>query len=123
MSLKLVRKKKPKKATGRTKKTEVEKFADAIAVQLRIAGGETVSKGRGVAKSWMVNGDAFGQKDKVLVPMIGRLPLHSKSGYTVNMSQAKPPTNELRELLAIVKEGKLSNKIYSVIRAQKKKSK
>ncbi len=46
MALKLVRKKKVKPATtGRRKKSEIEKFKDAIDVQLRLASSEKVKKG------------------------------------------------------------------------------
>ncbi len=54
MALKLVRKKKAKPvASGRKRKSAIEKFKDAIEVQLRLASGEKVKKGRGIAKSWM----------------------------------------------------------------------
>ncbi len=61
MALKLVRKKKVKPvAAGRRKKSEVEKFKDAIAVQLRLASSEKVKKGKGIAKSWMQDGKKYG---------------------------------------------------------------
>ena len=57
MVLKLVRKKKVKPAAaGRRKKSEIEKFKDAIDVQLRLVSGEKVKKGKGFAKSWMKDG-------------------------------------------------------------------
>ena len=111
MALKLVRKKKVKPAsTGRKKKTDSEKFVDAIDVQLRLAKGEKVTKGRGVAKSWMEDGSAFG-KAKVLVPRVGAKPLMGKSAYAVDMKQPKPPTKELTELRALAAAGKMTAKI------------
>ncbi len=61
MAVKLVRKKKAKSvASGRKKKSAIEKFKGAIEVQLRLASGEKVKKGRGIAKSWMVDGKEYG---------------------------------------------------------------
>ncbi len=61
MALKLVRKKKAKSASaGRKKKSEIERFNDAIGVQLRLASGENVKKGKGFAKSWMEDGEKYG---------------------------------------------------------------
>ena len=119
MALKLVRKKKAKPvASGRQKKSEIEKFKDAIDVQLRLASGEKVKKGRGIAKSWMVDGKEYGV-DKVLVPRIGNRPLYGKSAITVDMKQKKPPTKELKELRGLVADGKLTKQIY---RLRKKKA-
>ncbi len=101
MALKLVRKKKAKLASGRQKKSEIEKFKDAIDVQLRLASGEKVEKGRGIAKSWMV-----------LVPRVGNRRLYGKSAITVDMKQKKPPTNELEELRKLVADRKLIKQIY-----------
>ena len=62
MALKLVRRKKAKPAASgrRSKKSEIEKFKDAIDVQLRLAAGEQVKKGKGYAKSWMEDGESYG---------------------------------------------------------------
>ncbi len=61
MALKLVRKKKVKPAAaGRRKKSEIEKFRDAIDIQLRLASGEKVKRGKGFAKSWMKDGKEYG---------------------------------------------------------------
>ena len=112
MALKLVRKKKAKPvASGRQKKSEIEKFKDAIDVQLRLASGEKVEKGRGIAKSWMGDGKEYGV-DKVLVPRVGNRPLYGRSAITVDMKQKKPPTNELEELRKLVADRKLIKQIY-----------
>ena len=121
MSLKLVRRKKAKGTAGRKKKSETEKFADAIDVQIRIADGETVKQGRGTAKSWMEDGSAFGV-DKILNAKVGKTPLHSKSAYVVDMKQKKPPLKELKELKEAVLAGKLTNRVNAILREQKKKS-
>ena len=56
MGLKLVRKKKAKPAApGRRKSSEIKKFLDAVDVQLRLASGDKVKKGKGFANSWMVD--------------------------------------------------------------------
>ncbi len=95
MALKLVRKKKAKSASaGRKKKSEIEKFKNAIDVQLRLASGEKVKKGRGFAKSWMEDGKEYGV-EKVLAPRVGKRALYSKSALVVDMKQKKPPTKEL----------------------------
>ncbi len=61
MALKLVRKKKAKSASDvRKKKSEIDKFKDAIDVQLRLASGEKVKKGKGFAKGWMGDGKKYG---------------------------------------------------------------
>ncbi len=120
MALKLVRKKKVKPAAaGRRKKSEIEKFKDAIDVQLRLASGEKVKKGRGFAKSWMKDGKEYGV-EKVLVPRVGNRPLYPKSVLVVDMKQKKPPTKELKELRGLAAEGKLSSRIHMALRKQKK---
>ncbi len=114
MALKLVRKKKMKPvASGRKKKGAIEKFKDAIDVQLRLASGEKVKKGRGIAKSWMVDGKRYGV-EKVLVPRVGNRPLYGRSAITVDMKQKKPPTKELKELRGVVADGKLNKQIYKL---------
>jgi hypothetical protein len=119
MALKLVRKKKAKPiASGRKKKSAIEKFKDAVEVQLRLASGEKVKKGRGIAKSWMVDGKEYGVEN-VLVPRVGNRPLYGKSAITVDMKQKKPPTKELKELRGLVADGKLDKQIY---RLRKKKA-
>ena len=120
MALKRVRKKKAKSASaGRRKKSQIEKFKDAIDVQLRLASGEKVKKGRGFAKSWMRDGKEYGL-EKVLVPRVGNRPLYPKSVLVVDMKQQKPPTKELKELRGLVAGGKLTNQIYTALRKQKK---
>ena len=120
MALKLVRKKKAKAAAaGRRRKSEIEKFADAVDVQLRLAFGEKVKKGKGFAKSWMEDGKEYGV-EKVLVPRVGNRPLYSRSALVVDMKQKKPPTKELKELRGLAADGKLSNRIYMALRKQKK---
>ena len=119
MALKLVRKKKAKPvASGRKKKSAIEKFKDAIDVQLRLASGEKVEKGRGIVKNWMVDGKEYGV-EKVLVPRVRYRPLYGKSAITVDMKQKKPPTKELKELRGLVADGKLTKQIY---RLRKKKA-
>ena len=120
MALKLVRKKKAKPAAaGRRKKSEVEKFKDAIDVQLRLASGEKVKKGKGFAKSWMEDGEEYGV-EKVLVPQVGNLSLYPKSALVVDMKQKQPPTKELKEMRGLAADGKLSKRIYMTLQKQKK---
>jgi len=118
--LKLVRKKNIKPAAaGRRKKSVVAKFRDAIDVQLRLASGEKVKKGRGISKSWMEDGKEYGV-EKVLVPRVGNRPLYPKSALVVDMKQKKPPTKELKELHGLAADGKLSNRIHTALRKRKK---
>ncbi len=120
MALKLVRRKKAKPAAaGRRKKSEIEKFKEAVDVQLRVASGEKVKKGKGFAKSWLEDGKAYGVEG-VLVPRVGNRPLYPKSALVVNFKQKKPPTAELKELRQLAEDGKLSNRIYMALRKQKK---
>ncbi len=120
MALKLVRKKKVKPAAaGRRKKSEIEKFKNAIDVQLRLASGEKVKKGRGFAKSWMEDGKEYAV-EKVLAPRVGTRLLYPKSALVVDMKQKKPPTKELKELGGLVADGKLTHRIYLALRKQKK---
>ena len=119
MALKLVRKKKAKLAAASRKKSEIEKFKDAIDIRLRMASGEQVKKGRGLAKSWMTDGDKYGV-EKVLTPRVGTRSLYPKSAIVVNMKQKNPPTNELKELRGMVVAGKLTNRIYKSVAAKKK---
>ncbi len=119
MALKLVRKKTTTAAaTGRRKKGEIEKFKDAIEIQLRLASGENVKKGKGIAKSWMEDGKEYGVA-KVLNPRIGNVPLYNRSAIAVDMKQKKPPTTELKELLARTVGGKLAGPIYKAARKKK----
>ncbi len=119
MGLKLVRKKvTTADATGRREKGEMEKFKDAIEVQLRLASGEEVKKGKGIAKSWMVDGKEYGVA-KVLNPRVGNVPLYGRSAIVVDMKKKKPPTNELKELLARAADGKLVGPIYKAARKRK----
>ncbi len=120
MALRLVRKKKVKPAAvGRRKKSEIEKFKDAIDVHLRLASGEKVRKGRGFAKSWMEDGKGYGV-EKVLVPRVGNRPLYPKSALVVDMKQPKPPTKELKEVRGLAADGKLSDRVYVALRRRKK---
>ncbi len=120
MALKLVRRKKAKPAAaGRRKKSEIEKFTAAIDVQLRVASGEKVKKGKGFAKSWLEDGKKFGVEG-VLVPQVGNRPLYPKSALVVDMKQKRPPINELKELRQLAMDGKLSNSIYMALRKRKK---
>ena len=120
MALKLVRKKKAKSASaGRKKKSEIEKFKDAIDVQLRLASGKKVKKGKGFAKSWMEDGEEYGVK-KILAPRVGTRLLYPKSAIAVDMKQKNPPTKELKELRRLVADGKLAQRIYLALRKQKK---
>ena len=120
MGLKLVRKKTAKPAAaGRRKKSEIEKFKDAIDVQLRVAAGENVKKGKGFAKSWTENGKEYGV-EKVLAPRVGNRLLYPKSAVVVDMKQKNPPTKELKELRKLAEDGKLANRIYMALRKRKK---
>ncbi len=118
MALKLVRKKTAMPVSSRKKKSAIEKFKDAIEVQLHLASGEKVKKGRGIAKSWMVDGKEYGV-EKVLVPRVGNRPLYGKSAITVDMKQKNPPTKELKELRKLVAAGKLHKQIYTSLRKRK----
>ena len=120
MALKLVRKKKAKPAAGdRRRKSEIRKFMNAVDVQLRVASGEKVKKGRGFAKSWLEDGKEYGVEG-VLVPRVGNRPLYPKSALVVDMKQKKPPTKELKELRQLAADGKLSSQIYVALRRRKK---
>ena len=120
MALKLIRKKKAKPAAlGRRKKGEIEKFMAAVDVQLRVASGKKVKKGKGFAKGWLEDGKQFGVEG-VLVPRVGNRPLYPKSALVVDMKQKKPPTNELKDLRQLAEAGKLSNQIYKALRKPKK---
>jgi hypothetical protein len=120
MALKLVRKKKVKPAAaGRRARSEIQKFTAAVGVQLRLASGEKVKKGRGLAKSWMVDGAEYGV-EMVLMPRVGNRPIYPKSALVVDMKQKTPPTKELKELGGLAADGKLSNRIYATLRKQKK---
>ncbi len=120
MALKLVRKKKVKPAAaGRKTRSEIDKFKNAVDVQLRLASGEKVKKGKGFAKSWMADGNEYGV-EMVLVPRVGNRSLYPKSALVVDMKQKMPPTNELQELAELAADGKLSNRIYATLRKQKK---
>ncbi len=120
MTLKLVRKKKVKPAAaGRRKKSEIEKFKDAIDVQLRLVSGEKVKKGKGFAKSWLEDGKKYGV-EKVLVPRVGTRPLYPKSALVVDMTQKKPPAKELKDLRGLAAAGKLSNRINLALRKKRK---
>ncbi len=119
MGLKLVRKKTiTAAAPGRRKKGAIGKFKDAIEVQLRLASGEEVKKGKGIAKSWMEDGQEY-RVAKVLIPRVGNVPLYNKSAIEVGMKQKKPPTNELKELLARAADGKLAGPIFKAARKRK----
>ena len=120
MALKLVRKKKAKSAApGRRRKSEIEKFKEAVDVQLRLASGEKVKKGKGLAKNWLGDGKDYGV-EKVLAPRVGNRPLYPKSALVVDMKQKNPPTKELKELLRSIADGKLTNRIYMALRKQSK---
>jgi len=122
MALKLVRmKKKLSASTKSRKKTEVEKFSDAIDVQLRLAAGETVKQGRGAAKSWVSDGATYGEKF-VLLPKIGNTRLWPKAAMPLNSDSQKDVTAVLSSLKAEVADGKMNNRIYAVIRSQNKKT-
>ena len=116
MALKLVRKKKATSVSR--KKSEITKFLDAIDVQLRLAAGEKVKKGRGRAKSWMQSGAEYGV-DKVLIPKVRNRPLYVSAAIVVG-KQKNPPTNELRELKRLAAAGKLTKKIYAATAKPKK---
>ena len=122
MALKLVRiKKKPAVSKASKQKSGVEKFSDAIDVQLRIAAGETVKQGRGTVKSWVTEGSAYSEKF-VLLPKIGKSLLWPKAALPLKSDTTKDVTAALNSLKTEVDSGKLSNRIYAVIRSQKKKA-
>jgi hypothetical protein len=122
MALKLVRKKKAKAgAAGGRKKSAVDKFIDAVDVQLRLAEGEKVKKGRGVAKSWLEDGAEY-EVELVLNPRVGAKSLYPKSAIVVDPKQKKPPMKELKELRTAAVDGKLNGRIYAAMRQQKKQA-
>ena len=121
MALKLVRQKKKLSASKKSrKKTDVEKFADAIDVQIRLAAGETVKQGRGAAKSWVVDGAAYGEKF-VLLPKIGKTLLWPKAAMPLKSDSKNDVTAALVGLESEVASGSLKNRIYAIVRSQKKK--
>lgn len=122
MALKLVRMKKKLSASKKSrKKTDVEKFSDAIDVQIRLAAGETVKQGRGTVKSWVSDGATYGEKF-VLLPKIGNTRLWPKAAMPLNSDSQKDVTAVLSSLKAEVADGKMYNRIYAVIRSQNKKT-
>ncbi len=119
MALKLVRKKKVKATVASQKKSEVDKFGDAIEAQLRSLKGEKIKVGRGTLKSWLGDGTEYGCK-LVLAPVVGKMPLYGVSAIMVDDSAKNPGEKELNELLKTVRDGKMNNRIYAAIRAAKK---
>ena len=123
MVLKLVRQKKKLAASKKSqKKSAVEKFSGAIDVQLRLAAGEMVKQGRGTAKSWVVDGASYGETF-ILLPTIGKTPLWPKAAMPLKSDSAKDVTAALNAFKAEVADGKMNNRIYAVIRSQKKAAK
>ena len=123
MALKLVRLKKKLAASKKSqKKSAVDKFADAIEVQMRLASGETVKQGRGTVKSWVADGTAYGEKF-VLLPKVGKTLLWPKAAMPLKSDNAKDVTAALNALKEEVSDGKLNNRIYDVIHSQKKAAK
>lgn len=123
MALKLVRlKKKPAASKTSKKKSGVEKFSDAIEVQLRLASGESVKQGRGAAKSWVSEGSDYGE-NFVLLPKIGKSFLWPKAGMPLQSDSKNDVTAALVGLRAEVASGKFNNRIYAVLRSQKKAEK
>ena len=123
MALKLVRiKKQPTASKASKKKLGVEKFSDAIDVQLRLASGESIKQGRGAAKSWVVDGSDYGEKF-VLLPKIGKSLLWPKTAVPLKSDGTKDVTSTLNTLKTEVASGKFNNRIYAVLRSQKKAGK
>ena len=123
MALKLVRiKKKPTASKASKKKSGVEKFSDAIDVQLRLASGESIKQGRGAAKSWVVDGSDYGEKF-VLLPKIGKSLLWPNTAMPLKSDGTKDVTSTLNTLKTEVASGKFNNRIYAVLRSQKKAGK
>ena len=61
MAIKLVRKKKiTKKSTASNRVTNSERFASEVDIQIRLAKGEKITRGRGEAKSWLQAGEEYG---------------------------------------------------------------
>ncbi len=89
-----------------------------VDVQLRLASGEKVKKGKGYANSWTVDGADYGV-EKILVPRAGNRRLYAKSALVVDMKQKNPPTKELKELRSLAADGELSNRIYAALRKPK----
>ena len=91
-------------------------------MQLRIAAGETVKQGRGTAKSWVVDGSDY-DVTFVLLPKIGISLLWPKAGMPLKSDSTKDVTAALNSLKAEVASGKFNNRIYAVLRSQKKAGK
>jgi hypothetical protein len=54
------------------------------------------------------------------MPRVGNSLLYPKSALVVDKKQKQPPTKELKELRQLAEDGKLSNRIYMVLRKRKK---
>ncbi len=54
------------------------------------------------------------------MPREGNRPIYAKSAIVVSMKPKNPPTKELKELRRLAADGKLSKRIYMVLRKQKK---
>jgi len=116
MALQLVHKKKSvSKAAPKKRKTNKMRFIEAIEVQLRIAGGEKVIKGTGLANSWIGDGKEYGI-DKVMVPKVTNKKLYQKAVIAV---KSKNGVAELKELRKMIESGKLIADVNALYRKAK----
>ena len=82
----------------------------------------SIKQGRGAAKSWVVDGSDYGEKF-VLLPKIGKSLLWSKTAVPLKSDGTKDVTSTLNTLKTEVASGKFNNRIYAVLRSQKKAGK
>lgn len=119
MVLKLVRKKKAAAAPSKTKRiTNPERFAKEIDGQIEIASGKKIKAGRGVRKSWIEDGGAYGEKT-VLIPRVGNKKLYPAAVIAVSSENG---VKELTELKKDILSGKLSANVNALYAKPKKKA-
>jgi hypothetical protein len=118
MTLKLVRKKKTTAAPTKTKRiTNPERFAKEIDGQIEIASGKKIKAGRGVKKSWIEDGEAYGEKS-VLIPRVGNRKLYPAAVIAVSSANG---VKELMELKKDILARKLSAKVNALYAKPKPK--
>ena len=115
MAIRLVRKKKPKKRTVSNRMTNSDRFAAEIDIQIRLAKGEKITRGRGKANSWLQDGAEY-DVAKVMVPEVRNKKLYGKSAVSV---QSANGIAELQELKAQVLGGKMAAKVNALYRKPK----
>ena len=91
-------------------------------VPVGTAAARSIKQGRGAAKSWVVDGSDYGEKF-VLLPKIGKSLLWPKTAMPLKSDGTKDVTSTLNTLKTEVASGKFNNRIYAVLRSQKKAGK